>query len=426
MKNKALTLAIAAALSAPASFAATDQSGMRYTSAAEGLYGFVNMRFQTKSSKGGKAGYSNSDTAVRLGVRGTNDMGHGLEGFYRWEVERSANDGSGAGVDNRLGNAGVRGAFGEVVLGSFWTNDLNWIGAITDTAGADTYYTDEREGRSQEAIQYTTPDLNGFAGALRFSFGDRNNNQGGNNSGKTLNLWNLAAKYEVAGFHVAGSYNVIPSGGIAAGSAPVCPTDKVLARKVGATLPYTLNPANGEVEGGGYNLAGICADSATTGTPANPVPGTAPTSVSDTKSWNLGLKYAQDNWFVGGVYGVDSTSDNDAGVATSTSRKGCGARGDSARAPDTNGNAVGSHVAKSCEDTKRIGIAAGVTIDKINLSASWQKDELMDGAENTTGGIEAVYNFSSQTRVLANYRIQDLDTDKDADNHLRFELRHSF
>ena len=54
MKNKALTLAIAAALSAPASFAATDQSGMRYTSASEGLYGFVNMRFQTKgtSAKG--------------------------------------------------------------------------------------------------------------------------------------------------------------------------------------------------------------------------------------------------------------------------------------------------------------------------------------------------------------------------------------
>ena len=50
----------------------------------------------------------------------------------------------------------------------------------------------------------------------------------------------------------------------------------------------------------------------------------------------------------------------------------------------------------------------------------------MDGAEETTGGIEAVYNFSSQSRVLANYRLQDRDSDKDADNHLRLELRHSF
>ena len=420
MKNKALTLAIAAALSAPASFAATDQSGMRYTSAAEGLYGFVNMRFQTKSSKGGKAGYSNSDTAVRLGVRGTNDMGHGLEGFYRWEVERSANDGSGAGVDNRLGNAGIRGAFGEVVMGSFWTADLNWIGAITDTAGADTYYTDEREGRSQEAFQYTTPDLNGFAGAARFSFGDRNDNQGGKNSDKTLNLWNLAAKYEVAGFHIGASYNVIPSGGIAAGSGPVCPGTTSLRAKLTATNAYALNMANGEIEGGGYNLTGLCATPNASAAPnAGVVDGLAPSSVSDTKSWNLGLKYAQDNWFVGGVYGVDNTSDNDLGVATSSSRKGCGARGDSTRA-------AGSHVARKCEDTKRIGLSAGVTIDKINLSASWQKDELMDGAEETTGGIEAVYNFSSQSRVLANYRLQDRDSDKDADNHLRLELRHSF
>ena len=202
MKKKALTLAIAAALSAPASFAATDQSGMRYTSAAEGLYGFVNMRFQTKSSKGGKAGYSNSDTAVRWAFAAPTTWVGGLEGFYQWEVERSANERSPAsGVDNRLGNAGIRGAFGEVVMGSFWTADLNWIGAITDTAGADTYYTDEREGRSQEAFQYTTPDLNGFAGAARFSFGDRNDNQGGKNSDKTLNLWNFAAKYEVAGLH---------------------------------------------------------------------------------------------------------------------------------------------------------------------------------------------------------------------------------
>ena len=400
MKKKALTLAIAAALSAPASFAATDQSGMRYTSAAEGLYGFVNMRIDTKSTKakgeaGNKAGFSNSDTAVRLGVRGTNDMGHGLEGFYRWEIERSANDGSSAGVDNRLGNAGVRGAFGEVVLGSFWTADLNWIGAITDTAGADTYYTDEREGRSQEAIQYTTPDLNGFAGAVRFSMSDRGNPD------ETLNLWNLAAKYEVAGFHVGASYNVIP--------------DRATSRVACTTANHVqVEPA----VIAGTSAGTICAASATatSGTSGSSVTATT----KDTKSWNLGLKYAQDNWFVGGVYGVDSTSDDNLGIArgdgvtdgdgVKTTRKGCGALS----------------TAGKCEDTKRLGIAAGVTLDKISLSASWQKDEMPDGAEDTTGGIEAVYNFSSQARVLANYRIVDRDTNDNAENHLRLELRHSF
>ena len=413
MKNKALTLAIAAALSAPASFAATDQSGMRYTSAAEGLYGFVNMRFQTKSEKGGKAGFSNTNTAVRLGVRGTNDMGHGLEGFYRWEIETSANDNSNnennsKGIDNRLGNAGLRGAFGAVVLGSFWADDLNWVGANNDYAGSDSlYYTDEREGRSQEAIQYTTPDLNGFAGAVRFSMGDRDNAQGGDNSGKTLNLWNVAAKYEVAGFRVGASYNVIPSGGIAAGNAPTCPGNMVLKAKFDPDAALT----------------GICGASAEAGVPSGSGLGVAPSSPNDTKSWTFGLHYAQDNWFVAGLYGVDNTSDNGYGVATGdgvkSSRKGCGALGDSTRA-------AGSHLANKCEDTKRIGLGAGVTIDKINLAVSWQKDEHLDGAENTTGGIEAVYNFSGQTRVLANYRIQDRDTDKNADNHLRLEMRHSF
>ena len=420
MKNKALTLAIAAALSAPASFAATDQSGMRYTSAAEGLYGFVNMRFETKKEKGGKAGFTNTDTAVRLGVRGTNDMGHGLEGFYRWEIERSSNDGSSAGVDNRLGNIGVNGAFGSFKVGSFWTDDLNWIGAINDTAGADSlYYTDEREGRSQEAIQYTTPDLNGFAGSIRLSAGDRGN------ASETLNLWNLAAKYEVAGFLVGASYNVIPEGGIAGGAAPVCGPNKVLKGPLGS-VGYSLNTDNGKIEDGGPALTDACATAATSNAaPAGDADATLGDK-SDTKSWTFGLKYAQNNWFVGGLYGVDNTSDNELGVASKANgRKGCGALGNSTRV-NANGAQVGTHVANKCEDTKQLGLAAGVTIDKINLAVSWQKTELMDGAEDTTGGVEAVYNFSSQTRVLANYRIQDRDSDKDADNHLRLEMRHSF
>ena len=49
-----------------------------------------------------------------------------------------------------------------------------------------------------------------------------------------------------------------------------------------------------------------------------------------------------------------------------------------------------------------------------------------DGAENTTGGVEAVYNFSSQARVVAAYHIRDLETNKNAENYMRLELRHSF
>ena len=135
MKKKALTLAIAAALSAPASFAATDDSGMRYTSASEGFYASLRVQLQTKTSKTGKASIGNEGS--RMGVRGTSDLGGGLEGFYRWETAININDADGSGVGGtRLGNVGVRGAFGQIQMGSFWTNDYNWVGVITDVGTA--------------------------------------------------------------------------------------------------------------------------------------------------------------------------------------------------------------------------------------------------------------------------------------------------
>ena len=180
---------------------------------------------------------------------------------------------------------------------------MNWIGAITDTAGADTYYTNQREGRSQEAIQYTTPDLNGFAGAIRFSLGDGTGSGARGNPDETLNLWNLAAKYEVAGFHVAGSYNVIPGG------LPLAPV-----RLRGWLM---LEPLPNPIQVG--RLSSLAQRLAFVPLPRhcqrhNGCAVTATTS-RDTKSWNLGLKYAQDNWFVGGVYGVDNTSEDKLGIA---------------------------------------------------------------------------------------------------------------
>ena len=207
MKKKALTLAIAAALSAPASFAATDTSGMRYTSASEGFYASIRAIYETKSEKGGKGNVGNDGS--RIGIRGTNDMGGGLEGFYQWEAEVPINDaasGDADSINTRLGHVGVRGAFGQIQLGSFWTSEYSAVGVLTDFAGttADfSWYTRQREGRSQNAIEYTTPDLNGFTGAARVST-DRESG-----SGSTIGLWNLSGKYEIHGFTVGASYNVL-------------------------------------------------------------------------------------------------------------------------------------------------------------------------------------------------------------------------
>ena len=92
MKKQALTLAIAAALSAPSALAAQDTSGMRYTSAAEGFYASIRVGYEggtKEDSKGSLGGGPNHDGfASRIGVRGTNDLGGGLEGFYQWEAGR--------------------------------------------------------------------------------------------------------------------------------------------------------------------------------------------------------------------------------------------------------------------------------------------------------------------------------------------------
>ena len=416
MKKKALTLAIAAALSAPASFAATDDSGMRYTSASEGFYASLRVQLQTKTSKTGKASISNEGS--RIGVRGTSDLGGGLEGFYRWEAGVNVSDGSADGANNaaagdkskaldtRLGNVGIRGAFGQLQAGSFWTADYNWAGVITDHSGAgNNYYIRQREGRSQNAIEYTTPDLNGFQGAFRIStdgaggdagktFGDAGGaaatgaqafTQMGDTKEETLDLWNLAAKYEVAGFTVAASYNTLKG---AYGSG-------------GMVGPVTSGGANAEV----------VAD--------------APASGGDMKSWAAGVTYAQNNWDVGMLYTVDNTSDNGLGVAGETNgRKGCGNR---ASLRYTSPSATNQNVnGKSCEDTKVLGVAGGVTLDKVRLTAAWERIEQMDGAEDTYGGVEARYRFNSNSQVDARYQIVDLDTDKNAENNFRVVLRHNF
>ena len=416
MKKKALTLAIAAALSAPASFAATDDSGMRYTSASEGFYASLRVQLQTKTKKTGKASISNEGS--RMGVRGTSDLGGGLEGFYRWEAAININDADDAGVDGaRLGNVGIRGAFGQIQMGSFWTNDYNWVGVVTDHSGAGSvYYNREREARSQNAVEYTTPNLNGFQGAFRLSTDPAGGNGGltfndvtagtttatgvlgDGQFGKkgdgdddltakeeTLDLWNLAAKYEVAGFTVAASYNTLKSA---------------------------------------YASGGMVAGDARTG-PGQLVADDPAASGGDKKSWSASLAYAQNNWDVGMLYTVDNTSDNDFGVAAG-SRKGGGC-GNAASLRWATTSATNANVnGKDCEDTKTLGIAGGVTLDKVRITAAWERLDLMDGSEDTQGGVEARYRFNSNSQVDARYQIVDKDSDPTAENNFRVVLRHNF
>ena len=377
MKKKILAIAIAGAMATPSAFAAVDTSGMQYTSASEGFYASVRARWD--SGTGSKNGDSKIDgSSNRMGVRGSSDLGGGLEGFYQSELSVDLNDGGDVGV--RVGHVGLRGGFGEVIVGSFWGNDYGWTFGSTDVAnwasGNFAYGSNGsvgRNGRVSSALQYTTPDLGGFQGALRFNA----QGEGAANNSNDLNAWNVAAKYDIQGFTVAAAYNVIVDGGLA--SAATDDADKRIA-----TRPYTV-PA------GGLSFAGVTLPAGTVipaqeftvvevGTPASGGDG------EDTESWTVRLGYAQDNWYANGWYGQTDTG-------------------------ASNG------------ETDFFSIAGGVSLDKVNLYAMYESADPDSGSETNDGVLGVQYNFSSQMRIWAEYALEDVAGGED---YVNIGLRHDF
>lgn len=421
MKKQALALAIASALAAPSALAAQDTSGMQYTSASEGFY----------ASLRGQLDFANSDNdasigggSSRIGIRGTNDLGGGLEGFYQYELQVGINDAANANADEdgaelrtRLGHVGLRGNFGEFVVGSFWTADYGFTHGSTDVANNYSgylNYTTEREGRSEQSVQYTTPDLNGFQGAVLAKVG-------GGTDDNDLDLWNLSAQYAIQGFTVGGSYNVITDTNYTVG---VLAEDQY--RAAVAAVPAAdaqcsggaAVPANGTCPAGETYEAATPAEAAITAQTGLVVDDDE--IVSDNKedltSWTLRLGYAQDNWYVNGWYGEDSTSDYSADVAVRDGTTGT----------DTVVNI-------SADDTELFSLAAGVAVDKVNLYGVYEVREtdftggdVSLSREDSYGTIGVQYNLGAQSRVWIEYWARDLDSNPAAEDVINIGLRHDF
>lgn len=359
MKNKALVIATACALISSPAFAATDTSGMRYTSASEGFYASIRVRYATASSDATDAdqGVFNND-GTRVGIRGTNDLGGGLEGFYRWEVGVPISDGDSSGIDTRLGNVGLRGDFGQVQLGSFWTQDYNWVGAHTDYAGAGNfYYSTDREGRSENAVEYSTPNINNFQAAIRLRASDASN-------GEAIDLWNIAGTYAIQGVKIGASWNTVV-GGIS-GEQPATGTNVTVAAMSADGMPLMVS--------------------------------------EDAVSWTVGGGYSQDNWYVGGLYGVTGTSEADVLDDAGT---------DGVNVVDV--------------DNESFSVGGGVHLDKLELNGTYEVITTAKNIEQTYGGFGATYRFTAQSRVQATYKLRDQGAaNPDAKDNIEFVLRHDF
>ena len=166
MKKKLLTTLLAAVLCTPqVAFAARDGEGMQYTSASEGFYGSIRTQFTSNTGDQTKGAAVKADGS-RLGVRGELDLGHGLTGLYRYEWEIFGDNGASPQGKTRLSYVGLRGGWGEFQAGSLWANDYNWTTAGTDiaTTGSGNF---APVFRVKNAIQYQSPDINGFQASFR-------------------------------------------------------------------------------------------------------------------------------------------------------------------------------------------------------------------------------------------------------------------
>ena len=271
MKKKILVLAIASSLAVPqVALAAEDSLGMQYTSASEGFYGSLRIGVNSNSQRAtnGQAGFANGS---RVGVAGTADLGGGLESFYTWEI--GVGVAQGGGVSTRVGQVGLRGGFGELRAGAFWSNAYNWTYAGSDLATVWSGYNGPgvMQYRTSNTIQYTSPDLNGFqvSGEIQLDSGSASSND--------VDLWAVSAKYGIQGFSLGAAYTNQPDG-----------------HTVAAV------PASSSITPGTSTIETVAAVDAIPGDDRNTLIGK--------------VGYSQDNWFVNGW--AATTNDKEANGTT--------------------------------------------------------------------------------------------------------------
>ena len=364
IRTKIIGAIVATALVAPPAFAVEGSDGMHYTSASEGFYASIRARFNSGPNDGDSAQIQNSSS--RLGVQGTSEMSHGLEGFYRYETSLSTENGSAFG-NTRLAYVGLRGGFGSFNIGSDWTNEYNWVYGSTDIANVNSgnfAYNHDYPGRASRSVYYKSPDFNGLQVGFRAEMdGGNDNNDDTDPNGNAiadseLDSWALSGKYSFSGFTLAGMY---------------------LAR------PDFIN---------------VVADG-----------GTVTDQVEDKTAWAIGGSYGQDNWNVAAWYGQNNASDYGYHYEAATT--------------DSEGNAVEAVNIKKSDETV-FSIAGNVSVGNSGVYVVHEtKEDLLSRDDSATAfGVE--YRFNSKSKTWIEYAGRDYDSNPGAEDYVTIGFRHDF
>lgn len=163
MKKIALSLAIAATLP---TFANAEKVEIEKPE----FYGKVNVSLQN-TQEGDTSTSEVSSNASRLGIKGTAQLHHGLQGIYKAEYQTAVDDGDEGGQTFSQRNiyAGIKGNFGQVIIGKFDTPLKKAQGKIDlfgDLEGDIKSAITKSDNRTANSVQYNTPTFSGLVATV--------------------------------------------------------------------------------------------------------------------------------------------------------------------------------------------------------------------------------------------------------------------
>jgi predicted porin len=180
------------------------------------MYGLIDQSLATASTKNSGTGAETTKNSIkngvsngsRIGFKGTEDLGGGLKANFLMEFGVQPDEGDvSTTMNNRQSYVGLSGDFGAVTVGRQYTPYYNTQLALDQVGGvsAPGYVVNNHVrggGRTNNAVQYTSPTISGFTGVFQVAAGDETvAAPGANQAGKNYGLSAVyAAGPLVAGF----------------------------------------------------------------------------------------------------------------------------------------------------------------------------------------------------------------------------------
>lgn len=209
MNRKIVTMAIAAAMTAPTAFAESDNAT---------IYGLINMSLDSISNGNGPTAATQgtrvtkvSSDASRIGFKGMEDIGEGLSAIWQIEslvyVDNSTTNTSMFATRNSY--AGLKGSMGTVLLGRYDTpykiatrkldvfgevlaDNRTLMGGVSGKSAKLQF-----DGRQGDVIDYMSPEVGGFSAAAAYVAGAEAATLSGDSKGSALSLAGMYKKDEL-------------------------------------------------------------------------------------------------------------------------------------------------------------------------------------------------------------------------------------